>query len=518
MPITRRALIAIGTGMLCAGCSPAPDETTTSTPTRSISSPLPTLASADPAAIASAVALVRADLPKQGKPVATLKIRDDSPLNGGLIHLWDVRTTATSCVLTWAITYPSGASSTTVALDERFIPTIRVGKTVIRASQSLPDTQTWKNIATPQAAKATKALAGFALYAPLDDAVTAVTIGADASKDTARLKVKRGGASHPSGTSAIPILGRTLTLDRAHPGNKSPMIITVHGVRRLPRATALYFSLAFPEGTKTIDPAQWGGSDTIFRQSAAASTNMLSNTHLVDHANLQGYSTILDNGQPLGSDLSLLQSKVITKRSAGVAWSLLPSLPVGTKEVDVIIGGSYFLSVPVEDGPMTPVSTEDYIALGAGWPTIIADDPAEVNRLGHGEYTATIRDNATTRTITATGGSNLDLDANVLFKGKSATLTGKAPAVFTVAAKSIRASGKSGQLTITGHTDSKGSASDNLALSEARAAAVAEALRKYLPSTYGYRIVGSGEQQPIATQRTAAGRARNNRISISSQG
>lgn len=514
MPISRRFLLAAGPGLLLWGCTPPGDELPTPTVKGSASIPTAAIADSDPAVIAAAASLVRAGLPKQRKPVATLKIKDGSSLNGGRIHLWEVRSTAESCILTWAITYPGKAGSTNTALHERFIPTLRVGDTVIRASQSLPNNQAWRHIVTPQNKRATKAVAGFALYAPLGDDVTKVTVGADASGQTAKLTVKRGAAKHPTGTAEIPILGRALALDRALPNNKTAMIITVHGVRRLPRATAVYYSLAFPEGVKPIDPGQWGGQDSILRQSTRPTTSMLANTHLVDHTAMQGYSTILDNGLPLGPDLSLLQVRVIDKHTAGVAWSLLPTIPSTTREVDLIIGGHYFQSIPVEEGPMTPISPEDYVPLGAGWPAITADDPAEVNKLGHGEYAATIRDNASAKGITKTGDGNLDLDANVLFKSGTATLTSKAAGLLERASTQIEAMGKPGQLTVTGFTDSRGSAVSNRTRSEAQASAVAEALKKYLPPSYSSRIVGVGESEPIASNDSARGRARNRRISI----
>lgn len=70
-------------------------------------------------------------------------------------------------------------------------------------------------------------------------------------------------------------------------------------------------------------------------------------------------------------------------------------------------------------------------------------------------------------------------------------------------------------LSIEGHTDSYGSDTANLALSESRAAAI----RDYLVNKTGMdalRIssVGYGESQPVANNETAEGRAKNRRIDI----
>ncbi len=71
-------------------------------------------------------------------------------------------------------------------------------------------------------------------------------------------------------------------------------------------------------------------------------------------------------------------------------------------------------------------------------------------------------------------------------------------------------------LTVTGHTDDRGDAQDNLRLSAARA----EAVKAYLVEhgVAADRIVtrGEGAANPIADNKTAAGRAKNRRVEISS--
>ena len=70
------------------------------------------------------------------------------------------------------------------------------------------------------------------------------------------------------------------------------------------------------------------------------------------------------------------------------------------------------------------------------------------------------------------------------------------------------------QITITGHTDSAGASEYNRTLSERRA----EAVKAYLVSKglSGDRIVtkGAGDAQPVASNKTAAGRAQNRRVDI----
>jgi outer membrane protein OmpA-like peptidoglycan-associated protein len=67
-------------------------------------------------------------------------------------------------------------------------------------------------------------------------------------------------------------------------------------------------------------------------------------------------------------------------------------------------------------------------------------------------------------------------------------------------------------IEIQGHTDSKGTDSYNMTLSEKRAAAVATYLRgKGIPSNR-IRTKGFGETAPIASNDTEAGRAQNRRV------
>jgi len=71
---------------------------------------------------------------------------------------------------------------------------------------------------------------------------------------------------------------------------------------------------------------------------------------------------------------------------------------------------------------------------------------------------------------------------------------------------------------VTGHTDSTGAKAANEALSKRRA----ESVKAYLveKGLNGERIVtkGVGDSQPVASNKTAAGRAQNRRVDIDIQG
>ena len=106
------------------------------------------------------------------------------------------------------------------------------------------------------------------------------------------------------------------------------------------------------------------------------------------------------------------------------------------------------------------------------------------------------------------------LDSGVLFGFNEAALSKKARKVLEDLADRI-ANASVSRLEIEGHTDSRGSASYNIGLSERRA----EAVREHLASlkvlnnlTLSIRAVG--EAEPVATNETEAERKKNRRVEI----
>lgn len=69
-------------------------------------------------------------------------------------------------------------------------------------------------------------------------------------------------------------------------------------------------------------------------------------------------------------------------------------------------------------------------------------------------------------------------------------------------------------LRIEGHTDSQGGAEANLKLSQRRAAAVRDALVAAGMTPARVQAVGRGDSQPVASNDSASGRARNRRVEI----
>ncbi|KVO39577.1 hypothetical protein WJ96_20180 [Burkholderia ubonensis] len=111
----------------------------------------------------------------------------------------------------------------------------------------------------------------------------------------------------------------------------------------------------------------------------------------------------------------------------------------------------------------------------------------------------------------------------VTFKGDSMFRTGQArvlPAVEPVLAKVAQEVARvGGKVAVTGYTDNQpirrgGEFPDNLALSQARAAYVAQILGQHGTPADRIHAEGRGDAQPVADNGTAAGRARNRRVEI----
>ncbi|NNF90004.1 MAG: OmpA family protein [Boseongicola sp.] len=101
----------------------------------------------------------------------------------------------------------------------------------------------------------------------------------------------------------------------------------------------------------------------------------------------------------------------------------------------------------------------------------------------------------------------------ILFATDSASLNSQLRSDLFVLSDSLQKYPQS-TVTVTGHTDSTGTAAYNQDLSQRRARSVASVLQQGGVAGSRLRVVGAGESQPIATNQTAAGRAQNRRVDI----
>lgn len=108
--------------------------------------------------------------------------------------------------------------------------------------------------------------------------------------------------------------------------------------------------------------------------------------------------------------------------------------------------------------------------------------------------------------------TTIDLKLVEEFAFDSAKLTPEAESALTDFADKVKASPGHEKITITGHTDSTGPEAYNQKLSERRAQSAAEFLRGQ--GIDDITTMGRGESDPVASNATREGRAKNRRIEI----
>ncbi|MFJ8536496.1 OmpA family protein [Streptomyces sp. NPDC093591] len=107
------------------------------------------------------------------------------------------------------------------------------------------------------------------------------------------------------------------------------------------------------------------------------------------------------------------------------------------------------------------------------------------------------------------------LQAEVLFPKDSAKLTGEAKARISEIAEEIKTQNAT-RIRVFGFTDNLGSSAHGDVLSRKRANAVQGVLEAELnASTVTYEVRGYGEQYPISSNATEAGRKKNRRVEVS---
>ena len=110
-------------------------------------------------------------------------------------------------------------------------------------------------------------------------------------------------------------------------------------------------------------------------------------------------------------------------------------------------------------------------------------------------------------------GMDVTFGSELLFSENSAVLTEQARRDLTSLAQSLQKYPNTNVL-IVGHTDSTGSESENMALSEQRAAATAHFLESQGVSRSRIRARGRGSSEPVAPSDTEADRQRNRRVEV----
>lgn len=107
----------------------------------------------------------------------------------------------------------------------------------------------------------------------------------------------------------------------------------------------------------------------------------------------------------------------------------------------------------------------------------------------------------------------VNMPQDLLFATDSATLGGSLTGDLRAVAASLMKYPNS-TIEVIGHTDNVGAASYNQDLSQRRAVAVANVLRSSGVPAGRIATYGRGEDQPVASNQTEAGRAKNRRVEI----
>jgi outer membrane protein OmpA-like peptidoglycan-associated protein len=105
-------------------------------------------------------------------------------------------------------------------------------------------------------------------------------------------------------------------------------------------------------------------------------------------------------------------------------------------------------------------------------------------------------------------------DDKVKFNVNRAQLNDEARTALDDVVDRIKGYGKAVYVEIEGHTDSSGDATYNRRLSEERASAVRDYLHEQGIPLHAMNVIGEGEEDPIADNKTRTGRAQNRRVVI----
>ncbi|MCL3859932.1 OmpA family protein [Actinotalea sp. K2] len=285
----------------------------------------------------------------------------------------------------------------------------------------------------------------------------------------------------------------------------------VHGVHRVDGATVLYYSVGTPDGGGATD---FTGAMAFPNSSHPYRTGFGVDLKLIDSTNLVAYRPLYDGETTFASRTVDLDGGTGDLR---VGFAVFPEIDPTVDAVQVVMAwGTAVGDVAVQDGPLEPVGSDAAPLLGEGWPAIpsAADlsgaDPAAVTyslvrRFGDASGTAATEE--TPEQVATT------LDANVLFAVSSADLSPAAQDALAAVAADIRQRG-TGEVVVTGHTDSDGADASNQVLSEQRAASVLAVLEPASGSDVTFTAVGRGESEPVASNATDEGKQLNRRVTV----
>lgn len=335
-------------------------------------------------------------------------------------------------------------------------------------------------------------------------ALLGVTAGAASAQTSPDDGVPLGVATVES--QEVPVVG-TFAYNARQDDTKDEIRGVVHAVRRVEGGTALYYSIGSP------GPDSVRGSGMFLQAKDHDDIPYAWDVKLVDAANLRAYRP-LRTSEGLAASVS---SDLTSEGDLHVAFAVFPELPDDVTEVQVVMAnGTSAGAVAVEDGALEPVADEPAPRPGRGWPAL--PDPEMLATADPDERTFVL----TRRSSDLAGDVQVEespeqvgivLDASVLFAFDSADLAPEAQSRLAEVAADIAARG-TGEVVVTGYTDSDGDRSYNQTLSEQRAQSVVAALQPAAGGAVTFSAVGEGESDPVASNDTDEGKQANRRVTI----
>lgn len=280
----------------------------------------------------------------------------------------------------------------------------------------------------------------------------------------------------------------------------------IHGAFRVPEGTVVYWSLR-----------ETPGSDVGIATALDYEDVDLVGGVLADPASLDVLLPVEGEDGCLCTVAEDIPSSVDGSRFQTM-YTTFPPMSRETRTVDIDVDGrgTIVAGVPVSDS-LPPGNQVDAATtpLGTGWPAapgpevLGGDDPEAQDLVGR----STSQGGQVT--TEGTGADRLvRFDADVLFDFDRSDLTPPAREVLDAAVVALQEAGAT-QVEVVGHTDGRGTALHNQELSVLRAQTVADVLTTALGPEVTIAVEGRGWDEPIATNDTDEGRAKNRRVTIS---
>lgn len=344
--------------------------------------------------------------------------------------------------------------------------------------------------------------------------------GGGTAKPSTQTSAPTSTSGTPSSTSAGSVGAlATLAVDTTNTGSITQYRVSVHDLRRAGPFVTLDFALTCLSAT--CDP-----SNELSRriQSApSASIGVASAIDLVDPAGSKEYQVVRDSQQR--ADTSSLPITGLNAGDTIQVWATFPAPPASVTALDVLFGngGSWIHGVPLTTAPAPdPKSWGGPVTAATPAPFAVPPGSSSTSGLALpvldvqtavGNPNGSDEESAKQSTIT--------LSSDVLFAFGKSRLTAQARGILKAVAAKIVTRAK-GPVTVTGYTDSIGSASVNIPLSQARARSVVAALTPLTAAAHvTFHASGLGAANPIAPNTTTSGadnpkgRALNRRVTIS---